>query len=69
MLEYDSTTTVVPRLLTIADVRELLQVSRSTVYELIKRGDLVPIRVGERLRFSPADIRAYLERSREEAVP
>ncbi|MET0937812.1 MAG: helix-turn-helix domain-containing protein [Gaiellaceae bacterium] len=69
MLEHENKATVASQLLTIGDVQGLLRVSRTTVYELIRRGDLVPIRVGQRFRFSPVDIRAYLERSRQEIAP
>jgi excisionase family DNA binding protein len=60
---------VLSPLLSINEVAELLGISRPTVYALIRRGELVPIRVGERSRFEPADIRAYLERNREELAP
>jgi excisionase family DNA binding protein len=53
------------QLLTIADVGRLLGVSRGSVYALIRSGELVPIRVGERARFDPSDVRTYLERHRE----
>jgi excisionase family DNA binding protein len=56
-------------LLAIADVSRLLGVSRWSVYELMRAGELIPIRVGERARFEPADVRAYLERHREERAP
>jgi excisionase family DNA binding protein len=52
-------------LLSINGVAGLLGISRPTVYALISRGELVPIRVGERARFDPADVRAYLDRHRE----
>ncbi len=54
------------RLLTIADVAQVLGVSRGSVYSLIRAGELVPIRVGERARFEPAGVRSYLERHRQE---
>ena len=51
------------RLLTIAEVAQLLRVSRETIRRLEGRGDLVPIRVlPNRPRYRPADIRAYLDR-------
>ena len=56
---------VLSPLLSINEVAGLLGISRPTVYALIRRGELVPIRVGERARFEPADVRAYLERNRE----
>jgi excisionase family DNA binding protein len=61
--EYASTR--LEQLLTIADVARLLGISRGSVYALIRSGELVPIRVGERARFEAADVRAYLERHRE----
>jgi excisionase family DNA binding protein len=60
-----ATADAIAPLLSINEVAELLGISRPTVYALIRRGGLVPIRVGERIRFDPADIRAYLERNRE----
>jgi excisionase family DNA binding protein len=57
------------RLLTIADIARVLAISRGSVYALVRAGDLVPIRVGERARFDPADVRAYLERNRAERAP
>jgi excisionase family DNA binding protein len=56
---------VLAPLLSINEVAELLGISRPTVYALIRRGELIPIRVGERLRFDPADVRNYLDRHRE----
>lgn len=53
------------RLLTISDVGRVLGISRGSVYALMRSGELVPIRVGERARFDPTDVRAYLERHRE----
>jgi excisionase family DNA binding protein len=52
-------------LLSINEVADLLGISRPTVYALIRRGELVPIRVSDRARFEPADVRAYIERHRE----
>jgi excisionase family DNA binding protein len=56
-------------LLSISDVAGVLGVSRATIYALMRSGELVPIRVGERARFEPADVRSYLERHREERAP
>jgi excisionase family DNA binding protein len=55
---------VLSPLLSINEVAQLLGVSRPTVYALIRRGELIPIRVSERLRFDSTDVRAYLERNR-----
>ncbi len=66
MAEHGRTTTVATQLLTITDLADLLRVSRGTVYELIRRGDLVPIRVGQRFRFTTQEIDGYLARRHEE---
>jgi excisionase family DNA binding protein len=52
-------------LLSVNEVAALLGISRPTVYRLARRGDLASYRVGERLRFRPTEIEAYLERNRE----
>ena len=52
-------------LLDVDDVSLLLKRHRSSVYALVNTGELTPIRVGKRMRFDPADIRAYLHRNRE----
>jgi excisionase family DNA binding protein len=54
-------------LLSINEVAAVLGVSRASVYALMHSGELVPIRVGERARFDPSDVRDYLERNRESA--
>jgi excisionase family DNA binding protein len=52
-------------LLTIRDVATVLGISRESVYRLIRAGELEPIRVGHRARFTRGDLRDYLERQRE----
>jgi len=52
-------------LLTIAAVARVLGISRGSVYGLMRSGELPAIRVGERARFDPSDVRAYLNRHRE----
>ena len=54
------------RLLTINDVAERFAISRDTVYRLIRSGEIVPLRVGERLRFRVSDLEDYLERDRDQ---
>ncbi|MGE5274419.1 MAG: helix-turn-helix domain-containing protein [Verrucomicrobiota bacterium] len=54
-------------LLTINDVARQLAISRDSVYRLVRSGALAPLRVGERLRFRPSDIEAYLARREEPA--
>lgn len=47
-------------LMTVAEVAEVLRVSRMTVYRLIKGGELTAIRVGKNYRIRRQDLEAYL---------
>jgi excisionase family DNA binding protein len=51
-------------LLSVSDLARFLGISRPTVYRMVRRRELVPYRVGERLRFRCEDVHAYLERNR-----
>lgn len=51
-------------LLKVAEVTELLSISRRTLYRLIDSGDLVPIYLDRLPRFDPKDIRALVARRR-----
>lgn len=52
-------------LLSIDSTAAFLGISRRQVYTLLERGELPHVRVGERTRFIPDDLRDYLERHRE----
>jgi excisionase family DNA binding protein len=57
------------KVLTVADVADRLQVSRSTIYFLVERGKLAHHRVGRgrgTIRFSEADVEDYLQSCRRE---
>ncbi len=56
-------------LLRLADVAEILNISASQVYALVRRGDLETIRIGGRnqIRVDPGDLDAYIERAKAEA--
>lgn len=41
------------------EVAKILKISKGTVYELIKRGELPSYRVGRKVRISPSDLEAY----------
>jgi len=56
----------VPRLHTITDVADRLQVSSKTVRRWIDAGDLVAHRLGRQLRISEQDLQVFI-RSRREA--
>jgi excisionase family DNA binding protein len=51
-------------LLTIDATAAFLGISRRQVYTLLERRELPHVRVGERTRFLPEDLRAYLESRR-----
>jgi excisionase family DNA binding protein len=57
------------KLLTVEEVMTLLRISRPTLYRLLKSKALGPVRIGKRTLFDPADIRAFVEGSKQEAVP
>ena len=52
--------TIMPKVLTISDVSEILKVSRSTVYRIIKEQDLKAIKVRKTIRVKAEDLEAYL---------
>jgi excisionase family DNA binding protein len=56
-------------LLTVDDAATFLAVSRRQVYLLLDSGAIPAVRVGTRLRFVPGELRAYLERGRQEQAP
>lgn len=49
------------KLLKVADVAKLLDVSEGRVYELARRGILPHIRLGRQVRFSPIQLKEFLE--------
>lgn len=58
----DATPTIANRLLTAAEVSEILRVPRSTVYELA-RGRRIPfLKVGRRTLFDPELLREWIAR-------
>ncbi len=48
------------------EVAQILHVSKSTIYELIRRGELNSYRIGRKVRFTQDDVDAYIARSRHE---
>lgn len=48
------------------EVADILHVSRSTVYDLIRRGEIHSYKIGRKVRFTQDDIDAYIARSRHE---
>lgn len=57
------------RFLRVSDVAEVLNISAAQAYALVRRGDLVAIRVGGRgqWRVERSELEAYIERQYEDA--
>ena len=54
-----------PSVLTIAEVSEILKVSRTTVYRIIKEKELKAIKVRKTIRVKASDLEEYLSVCRE----
>jgi putative molybdopterin biosynthesis protein len=50
--------------LNVQDVADILHVSKGTVYDLIKRGEISSFRVGRKVRFTRRDVEDYIDRSK-----
>ena len=48
------------------EVADILHVSKSTIYELIRRGEIHSYRVGRKVRFTKDDVDTYIARARHE---
>lgn len=53
-------------LLTIDEARDVLRISRWSLYQLINQGRLTPIRIGRRRLIAAEDLRALLDELRQE---
>ena len=42
------------------DVAQILHVSKSTIYELIRRGEINSYKIGRKVRFTQDDVDAYI---------
>ncbi len=47
--------------LTVPEVAKLLRMSRQTIYNMVKAGDIPHFRVGTKVRFNCADIDALMQ--------
>ncbi len=54
-----------PLAVTAAEAARLLRVSARTLYNLVKRGELPRVMIGSAVRYSPADLAAFIDRNRE----
>jgi len=57
-----------PTLYTPNQVADYLHVSRGTIYSLISRGDIESIKVGRNRRFTPEQIRGYINKHRQVVI-
>ena len=48
------------------EVAQILHVSKSTIYDLIRRGEINSYKIGRKVRFTQDDVDAYIARSRHE---
>ncbi len=58
-------TLIVEGLLTYDQAGKLLGVTGRTVWTLVDRGDLPAVRFGHSVRIDPADLRAFIDRSKQ----
>lgn len=61
-------TTMVPTLLTVAQVAQQLQMPKPTIYWYCQTGQLPAIKIGKHWRFDPVEMEAYLKRRRVKPV-
>ena len=64
LYEGDNDMLTESKLLTVKEVAAILRISRFSVYNLVKRGDLPAIKVLNKLRFSHQDIEKYLNKQK-----
>jgi excisionase family DNA binding protein len=53
------------RLLTLTEAAEMLRISRTTAWRLVRRRELPAVRVGKQLRVAEEDLLAFLRSHRE----
>ncbi len=54
---------------TIEEVAQLLKVSKLTIYDLVKKGDLPVFRVGRQMRVDTTDLQLYIQKRKTGATP
>jgi excisionase family DNA binding protein len=58
-----------PQLLRIPEAADALQVSRTTMYRLIRDGEIKTLRVGQRQRIDITELNSFIEHQKESAKP
>lgn len=66
MTNERETPPALPGLLTIGQTAEALAVCERTVWLMTRRGDLPAVKIGRAVRYDPADVRAFIERQKQE---
>ncbi len=46
------------------EVADMLKVSKSTIYDMIKKGEIKSYKVGRKVRFTEADVKEYITNSK-----
>ena len=59
----DNTTAYTPE-----EIAKILKISRFTVYEMIKRGDLAAYHIGRKVRVEAPDLEVYIQRSKKNTL-
>lgn len=59
---------MVQKLLTVPEVAEFLGAARATVYAWCQQGKIPHVRVGDLIRFDPAELQTWLESRRRGAA-
>jgi excisionase family DNA binding protein len=54
-------------LYTIKTLCQYLSISRATIYRIIQRGELEPLRIGSAVRFTEIEVNRYLARQQKQA--
>ena len=49
------------KLLTVQDVADILNIGRSTMYQLVQRGEIPSVQIGSTRRIRPVDLRNFIE--------
>lgn len=62
---YSQTMHGIEALLSLDEVAQLLRISESGVYRLVRSGELARVKVGNRTLFEPHEIRGFIARQRE----
>lgn len=68
-LDQGGTEVTAPTSYTTEEISKLLKISKLTVYDLIKKGELPAYRVGKQMRVDEADLEAYKTKAKRAQLP